>query len=308
MTGSGGSSVGTGGAAGAGGTGIEAGVPADETLCGDVQLTMAKDIPAGKITAVCAGATVTAAAGVTITVHGTLRVEGTAAMPVKFVGAVHPTNYIGYWTGIVVAQGGSTSMTYAQILDAKMPLDAKAGSSFTIDHLLIDNSDSMLHLAAGGTIGHGVFHARGTHQIGDPIVIDSASPKLSDTLVDKGYVGNDMIQVNGPTSAATFDHMEITQSHCAFHFNAGAGNTISNSNIHDNAYGMMVESSSGNKILHNNFIQPTAVNIGDCTTGASATVTDNFFSGAPFNASCSTKLTSTGSPAMAYTTGVGPQP
>jgi parallel beta-helix repeat protein len=280
----------------------------DEQLCGDVQIMANKTIAAGKLTTVCAGATVTVANGMNITINGTLRFDGTMAMPVKFQGAAHGSNA---WTGIIVAQGGSLQGTYGEIDDANMPIDAKAGSMFMIDHFVINNSRNMLHLASGGTIDHGAFHGLSNAQTVDPIIVDSASPHLTNTLIDKGG-GKDYITVNGATSAGVFDHLDLSGAHCAFHFNGGNGNTISNSNIHTNAYGLMVEGSTNTKITHNNFTGNMPA-IGDCA-GGSAMISDNFIQGVAFGGtpSCANKLTAMTPAAAAYpTTGagsVGPQP
>jgi parallel beta-helix repeat protein len=298
--------LGTGGAAGAGGGGM---LPqGDEQLCGDVQIMANKTIAAGKLTTVCAGATITVANGMSITINGTLRVDGTMGMPVKFQGAAHGSTA---WKGIAIAQGGSLQITYGEIHDANMPIDAGMGSSYTIDHLVIDNSRSMLHLASNGTIDHGAFHGLSNAQQIDPIIVDSASPHLTNTLIDKGG-GKDYIQVNGATSAAVFDHLDLTGAHCAFHFNAGNGTTISNSNIHGNAYGLMVETSANIKITHNNFTQ-NAPAIGDCYPGGTATITDNYIQGVALGGqpTCANKLTAATPAAAAWpATGagaVGPQ-
>jgi hypothetical protein len=275
-----GGSAGSGGAAGslgAAGAGVGDGgamTPADETLCGDVQLAMNKTIAASKITEVCAGATVTAAAGVSITIQGTLRVVGTMAMPAKFQGAQHGS--MG-WAGIVIAGGGSLQMTYGEIHDAVMPITAQPKSDFNVDHLLIDNSRDMLALDSDGTINHGVFHGLANAQTTDPINVGdkapTASPSILNTTIDKGG-GKDYITVSGAQSKAVFDHLDLTGAHCAFHFNSGSGITISNSNIHTNAYGLMVEGSVNTKITHNNFTANKPA-IGDCG-GGSAMVTDNY--------------------------------
>jgi parallel beta-helix repeat protein len=282
--------------------------PGDEQLCGDQQITASKTIAAGKLTTVCAGATITVANGMNITINGTLRVDGTMAMPVKFQGAAHGSNA---WTGILIAQGGSLQITYGEIHDAGVPINASKGSSYTVDHILIDNSRTMLNLLSNGTIDHGVFHGLSNAQTEDPIIVDSASPHLTNTLIDKGG-GKDYITVGGATSAGVYDHNDLSGAHCAFHFNGGNGNTISNSNIHGNLYGLMVEGSTNSKITHNNFTGNSPA-IGDCN-GGSAMISDNFIQGVALGGtpSCATKLTAMTPAAAAYpATGagaVGPQP
>ncbi|HKQ68595.1 MAG TPA: NosD domain-containing protein [Polyangiaceae bacterium] len=309
--GGGGSAVGAGGGAGVAVGGADAGrAKADEELCGNVALAATKTIAANTITSVCAGAVVSAAAGknVSIVVQGTLRVEGTMAMPAKFEASAHGA--MANWQGIVIDQGGSLVMTYGEVRDAKISLETKAGSTYQIDHVLTEYSDMELKLASTGTIDHGVFHGRGATQSEKPVQIISASPKITNSLFDKGKGpgGPDTIVVSGAASAPVFDHIDVSASHCAFHFNEGTGATISNSFVHNNTYGLMVEASSMNKIFHNNFVD-NAIQLGTCQASASAEVKDNFFmqrsGGDVFAAECS-KLKNT-MPAAAAHTDVGPK-
>src|SRR5262249_22345643 len=162
-----------------------------------------------------------------IIVSGTLLVQGTMAAPVKMAGATHTA---GFWSGIGLAAGGKVSVTYAEVHDATTAVDARAGSTYDIDHILIDNSSQGFALAGGGTISHGTIHGLLTSQAGPLISVNGASPHITDTLVDKGYFqAVDSVVVNGANSAPVFDHMEVADTHCAFHFNASTGATISHS-------------------------------------------------------------------------------
>jgi len=276
----------------------------DETLCGDVQLATPKGVPANTITAICPGATVTVASGTWIVVYGTLLVQGTQAAPVKLSGAQHTP---GYWTGIILGSGGKLAGTYAEVHDATTGVDARIGSSYDIDHILIDNSSQPLGLAASGTISHGTLHGLLANQPGSMVAVNSASPRIVDTLVDRGYYGVvDSIVVNGAASTPVFDHMEVADTHCAFHFNSATGATITHSYVHHNVYGLMVYASTGGQILHNNF-QDNTVNIGSCNPGAAGNVSDNYFAGLPLDSSC-LGLTLSGVAAGPYTTDVGPRP
>ena len=297
--GSGPTAGGTGGAAGASGTGVVA----DQVLCGDVQLTASLIIAAGKTVTICAGSVVTAASKVNVTVGGTLKVLGTQASPVKFVGTAHTP---GYWGGIALDAGGSLMVTFAEVHDAAFGLNARVGSTFQIDHILVDNSNQLLLLAANGTLSHGVLHGLLANQSFSPVVISDASPTLVDTVVNQGlYGGVDLIIVTGATAAPVFDHMEVADSHCGFHFNQGAGVIVRNSFVHHNSYGVMVNGAT-TQFVHNNFQDNAPVNIGSCS-GVPGQVTDNYFVGPPVDDSC-LGLTVTGSVASAYTTDVGPRP
>lgn len=300
-TGTGGVSSGSGGSGlstGSGGSPIvpipDAGTP-DETLCGDVQLTANRTIAAGTTVAICAGATITASAGVTLTVEGTLLSQGTATSPVTLKGA---TTSSSGWAGLVVADGGAAVISYTEIRDASMALTTRAGAAYSIDHLVIDNSAHLADIRSSGTISHGVWHALGAQQSGVVMQITDASPEITDTLIDNSNQNTDMIHVQGTSSAPVFDHTDISNAHCSLHFAQGTNCTIRNSNLHDVQYGLMVLASKGTSITHNNF-QSNVHNIGSCG-GGTATITGNYFEGAPFDGSCSS-LSSTGDATAAFT-------
>jgi hypothetical protein len=277
---------------------------ADETLCGAVQLAAAKSVPAGKTLAICAGSTVTMAAGVSLTVQGKLVVQGTAQSPVKLVGAQGGTMD---WAGLIIEANGAVSASYLQIRNAETALTTRPGSSFSIDHLVIESSEALMVLGSSGTIAHGTLHGLGDKQSSTPIEISDASPRITDTVVSQGaFNGVDMIVVGGDTAAPVFDRLEVADSHCAFHFVTGNGVTISNSYLHHNAYGLMVTGSTGGHVVHNNF-QDNGINIGTCSGGTSE-VKDNYFDGAAFDRSCVRLMVTGAAPAAPYPTGVGPTP
>jgi hypothetical protein len=279
------------------------GVTPDQTLCGAVQLAMPLTIAAGKTAVICAGATITASAGAGIQVQGTLLVQGTRQAPVKFVGAVHAPDS---WVGIVLAGTGTLRATFAEIHHATFGLDARPGSTFEIDHILMDTSTQLLLLETSGTLSHGVLHGLSSEQGISPVIVVDASPRLVDTVIDQGlYNGVDMVVVNGAGAAPVFDHMEVADSHCAFHFNEGTGVTISNSVVRHNAYGVMVSASTNGKYLHNNF-EDNQIHIGSCVPGLSAQITENYFAGSPLDGSCQ-YLTVTNAAVTRYLMDVGPR-
>lgn len=270
----------------------------DQTLSGDVQLTATMTIAPGRTVAISAGATVTLANGAGIDVQGTLLVQGMPTSPVKFVGVTHTP---GSWGGIVLEAGGRLVANFTEVHDASYAFDARAGSSFQIDHILMDNSIQLLQLATDGTLSHGVLHG------GASVLVNNASPTLSDTVLDQG-LGSDIVIVSGATSKPVFDHLEVTNAHCAFHFNGGAGVTVSNSFVHDNAYAFMISGSVNTQITHNNFIA-NGINLGTCNPTATAQVTGNYFGGLPpFNDGTCSSLAATGTTTVPYTAGVGPRP
>ena len=133
-------------------TGHDAANVGGDTLCGDVTLPTTRTVAAGQTLTICAGSMVTAADGVSLTVAGTLQIQGTAASPVKLVGA---TDAAGAWTGLVLDAGGQVTATYVEIHGADTAIAARPGSMYSFDHLVIDTSSQMLVLSSNGTIAHG---------------------------------------------------------------------------------------------------------------------------------------------------------
>jgi hypothetical protein len=278
-------------------------VPGD-SLCGAVQLTETRTIAAGSTVTVCAGTTVTMAASASISVAGTLLIQGTAADPVKFMGTQASA---GFWPGVVLKSGGSLTGTYLEIHAAQVGISAEAGSSYQIDQLLIDTASEGLSLSSSGTISHGTLHGLGDNQAGPAIEVNSASPQISDTVVNQGAYGAvDIIIVSGAKSAPVFDHVEVADSHCAFHANEATGLVISNSFIHHNAYGIMAIDTNGTIISHSNF-EDNSVNVGSCDATATGQLSEDYFQGMPTDSSCG-KLRSTNGVLTPYKTDVGPRP
>jgi parallel beta-helix repeat protein len=299
---SGAPAIGSGGTTGAGGS-TSVGAVIDETLCGDnIVVTAAKTIAVGTTTAICAGTTVTFPSGTSLAVLGTLLIQGTADKPVKLVGT---TAAQASWNGVIVAAAGNLVANYVEIHGARTGVDARARSNFQIDHILVDTSAELISLASDGTIAHGAFHGLGDQQQASPVLI-SGSPRITDTVIDKGeYGGIDIIVISGAASAPVFDHVEVADSHCGFHVNDGSGITITNSNIHHNAFAMMLEGSQNSVFTHNNF-QDNTFNLGSCA-GATANAQQNYFAGSPVDGSC-TSLTIGTSAAAVYSSDVGPRP
>jgi hypothetical protein len=289
MTGSGGTAVG-------GGSG--------ESLCGAVQLSATKTIAVGATLTVCSGATVTLTGAASIAVAGTLVINGTEASPVRFKG-IQTSD--GSWPGVVVQSGGTLTGAFFEIHGAALGIDAQDGSSFQIAHVLIDTTSQALNLASSGSLSHGVLHGLGDGQISPAILVDSASPHIVDTLVNQGaYGAEDLIVVNGSSAAPVFDHVEVSDSHCAFHVNDGSGLTISNSYLHHNAYGIMPTGSTGTVILHTNF-EDNLINVGSCDTTATGQLTADYFQRQPIDESC-LQFQLTNVVTAAYTTDIGPRP
>lgn len=291
-------------ATGAGGAGGAA--SGGDTLCGNVTLAETRTVAAGQTLTICPGSTITAADTVSLIVDGTLQVQGTAASPVKLSGA---TDAAGAWTGLVLDAGAQVTATYLEIHDADTAIAARPGSQYSFDHLLIDTSSAMLVLSSNGTIAHGTLRGLGDGQSESPVLINNASPQITNTSVTQGlYNGVDMIVIGGSASAPLFDHVEVADSHCAFHISESTGLTISNSFVHHNAYGMMTFESQSGHLNHNNW-EDNSIHIGTCVSGISDEVAANYFDSAPFGDGSCDSLTATGTVTVPYATNVvGPQP
>jgi hypothetical protein len=275
-------------------------VTSNLTLSGRVRLTETATVAEGATLTLAEGTEIRASEGAALVVQGTLVAEGTEDDPVDLSATVGDP---GSWTGLVVQDGGSVTLTHIAIHEATVGFKAEPGSSFAIDHILIDTSSSLLALASGGTLAHGTLRGIGNDQQGKPIVIESASPAFSDTFIGNANAGVDIVNVNGASASPAFDHVEITQSHCAFHFDEGSNITIKNSYIHDNEYGMMVIDSLETKIRDSNF-ESNVVNIGTCA-GGSVEASGVYFTGDAFDGMCAGQTNT--SPATARVPDSGPR-
>jgi hypothetical protein len=272
-------------------------VNSNQTLTGDWVLADNTTIAAGVTLTVDAGATLHGAASKTLTVQGTLAINGTSAAPVTFQSQAHAGP--GGWGGIAIAAGGTANISWLTIHDASTALTTAGNSHFTIDHIVVDTSSATASIGSDGSITHGAFH--GNDASTPSFQVMNASPHITDTVFDHGSMGSDYIIVNGTGSAPVFDHIEVTQSHCAFHNNQGMA-TITNSYIHGNAYALMLESSMTS--FQNSNLENNGIEIGDCF-GGTATLTGCYVQGTTFSG---TTCGSANSPAAAPLTGVGPRP
>ena len=296
--GSGGSGGGSGGSGGGNGNNMLAGtIGADQTLSGDWILADNATVSAGVTLTINAGATLHGASGKSLTIAGTLAVNGTAAAPVTFQSQAHAGP--GGWGGLVVSAGGTANLNWIAFHDAGTALTLAGNSHYTIDHITIDTSTSSANVASDGTINHGSISGEDTHT--PAFMVNNASPHVTDTVFHHGSMGSDYIIVGGTGSAPIFEYIEVANSHCAFHNNAGVV-TVSNSYIHNNAYALMLESSMTNFSTTN--FENNQINIGDCF-GGTASLNGCYVQGTTFTG---TNCGSASSPAGSPLTGVGPRP
>ena len=277
---------------------------ASQTISGDVSMTGDVTVPAGMTLTVAAGTVVTAKGNYSLSIKGTLAVQGTATSGVKFVGASAAS-----WGGIAVSGTGTANISYVTISDAMQAFGASPGTTYALDHVVIQHGGSGLVLSSSGTVTKTIIMGQGPSQSMNSVVIQDASPMFTDLQVTNG-VGNtslDSIVVNG-NSSPKFDHVEVTGFHCAFHFGGGNNITISNSYVHDNSYALMVFDVTPFTFSNSNILL-NQISIGDC--GASLiTVTGNYFGTAkafdPNDTNCTKQKNTT--PATSLISGVGYRP
>jgi hypothetical protein len=300
-----------GGAATGGGTGTGGGAAGTTTLPAIIStnLSVSGDVLAPGNTSIASGATLTVAAGsvlrvaanATLTVSGALVISGTKASFVELDSETRTG--AGLWSGLVIASGGSATLAHVNFHHAAVAFSAQAGSTWSITGFRVDTSNAAFSVASSGTARYGTVHGLGVVQAYSPIGISNASPSFTDVLIDNANGGIDMVVGSG--GGPTFDHVEVTASHCAFHFGAGTDITVRNSNIHDNAYVLMNYGAVNTRYTGNNFLN-NSVNIGACSAGGTFVGTSNYATGTMLDASCAAQqnLTPVASPIV----GVGPRP
>lgn len=286
-------------------TSLSGALTASQSLSGTVILADDVTVPAGMTLTLAPGTVVKAASGKSLIVRGTLAATGTGQQKIVFQGkdATAP----GSWGGIAVASGGSATLGYVEIRHARQAFQALAGSTFALDHALIEQSSNALILRASGPVTKTVIHALGSSQSGPPVDIADSSPTFTDVLIDQSNAGTDHIVVAGASSSPQFDHMELTGCHCAFHFNDGTNINVTNSYIHDNYYALMLYGTKNVKFSNTNMVTNRTTHLGLCS-GGTLTSMGNFFSGTntAFDGSCTSQTNTAQATSMLQ--GVGYRP
>jgi hypothetical protein len=206
---------------------------------------------------VAPGATITVATGTTITVAGTLAARSASPTHAKITGSG--------WNGIVVAGGGTVSLEGVDLVRASTALDIQMGAKAEYDDGNIDGAATPFSVEAGGALTtqrstvtgpRGASLVAGTftashldYNAGDNSGIITTDPAATLSMEDSmlhgsGPYGDFLVSQGG---AATFHvgHTNISNVHCAFHFDTIASFDISYTNIRQNAYGFMMYGSSG---------------------------------------------------------------
>jgi hypothetical protein len=282
----------------------------------EVALTTDLVIPKGKTLRVGPGVKFSAKSKIKVDVQGTLVVEGSASAATSFMGDGQPES----WQGIVVASGGSLTLTHVQIGNAQYGLHALPGSSFAVDHALFDTSFKGAVLQANGTIAHAVFKAEllfpavtDEVAIDDPngyLTIIDASPTITNSRFDGSGGLNDMVRIGGMASP-TFDHCFVNNSHCGFHTNGGSNTSarITNTIFENLSYGVMAYSTK--PIIESSVFRRNSNDVGMCSGATPANtpvLTSNFYEGGAvkLDASCDKIGTKDSSAASSANASAGP--
>ncbi len=283
-----------------------------------VSLTENLVIAAGETLRVGPGTAFQAVEGVSVQVEGTLIVEGTTEEPVRFLGNDVPRS----WEGIVVHEGAMLDVAHAEVSGATYGIHALPGSDFVVTRSDISTSFKAALVESDGSFDHVAFHASGDQPttIGelDPSVdpdgalaIVDGSPSVTHSTFDGSHALSDMIRVRG-TSAATFDHLHITEAHCGFHVQDAENNSprMTNSVMLNMAFGIMAY--AGKPVMEDNVFMDNQVDVGFCYGAAeenAPALQNNFYSSGALvlDAPCARINTMDPSPAVEANPNAGPE-
>jgi hypothetical protein len=224
---------------------------ADETWQTGKSITGTVTIAPNVTVTIAPGAAVTVAANAKIIVQGTLKASSQATQA-KLTGTA--------WGGIEVGSGGTLSLVGVDLENANTAraIDATNGAA-EYDYGTITASTMPFSIAAGGklTTAHAhVVSSKGSSSVAGSFTatflsydsggnegISLAAPTAVFSATDSKFFGTgptsgDMI--NGSAASITFAYSEITQVHCAFHFNDVTQFSIDHANLHGNSYGFML--------------------------------------------------------------------
>jgi len=213
-------------------------------------------IGAGATITIDPAATINVGAGVTITVQGTLTASS-ATTHAKITGAS--------WTGIVVASGGTLNVDGVDLVNPGTAIDLQKGGTGEYDDGTITAATTPFDVEAGGTLT--TKHSTVAGTLGSTTISGSFTASYLD-YDSNGHAGittmdptaqlsieDSTLHGSGPVAdflvsgagAAKFHiaYTNITNVHCAFHFDTVSEFDVSYSNMDGNAYGFMLYGSGG---------------------------------------------------------------
>lgn len=225
---------------------------ASETWADGKRISVDTTIASGTTVTIAPGATITIAPNATITIAGSLTANSATATHAKLTGSA--------WGGVVVASGGTLSLSGVDILGALGALTVKSGAAKseydngTIDSAMMPFSieggaalttkGAKVTRALGGSSVAGAFTAShldydSNGNTGIMTIDPAAALSIEDSTLHGSGPGADFLVSGG---AATFHvaYTDITNVHCGFHFDTITAFDISYTNVHDNQWGFML--------------------------------------------------------------------
>ena len=267
--GSGSSGSGSGSSSGGGASSSSssgAALPPGEVWGASKQLSGSVQIAAGDTVTIAPGATIAVAAGTTITVAGTLNASSATPTHAKLMGSG--------WKGVVVASGGTLALDGVDIAGASTALDVKSGATKAeYDDGNIDGATMPFNVEAGGALstrGATVTGTKGGSQVSGSFTashldynsatypgITTMSPAATLSIEDSTLHGGgpiaDFLVSSGGAAKFHVAYTNITNVHCAFHFDTITAFDISYTNAQKDAFGFMLYGSgAGGSVKYSN--------------------------------------------------------
>jgi hypothetical protein len=284
--GNGGGGAGAGGGGGGGGavngTAKTGAIAADETWSGAIDVTGDVTVNTGVTLTVAEGALVQVAAGKAILVNGTIKVTGSAAMPVSF----KPVQMGTTWNGIEIHAGGSGNIVYADFASPTTGFTCATGAAACVaDHVKVhDYSAIGISVSSAATLSYltvekggsgGLFINAGT---ADTVKVTDSLFHLTggDAVIGDG--GNLTLQY----SKAYGDGGATPGVHCACHFASTGTMLIDHNDFNGSTYGFMAGGMNAtSKVNNNNFTgDANAYGTSGANVNAMADLSQNYWGGA----------------------------
>jgi len=243
--------------AGVQGTGVSGTISTDATWSTLIMIGGDTTIAPGATVTVTAGTTISVASGANLIVGGKLLVQGTSAMPVKFV----PETAMGSWGGLSVKSGGSLDVAYATVDYAVTPLSTLAGATL----VKLDHTNLTHYTGVGAQIGSAATFTYVRVEFGgsDGITVNAGAADTV-TITDSIFhaTGGDATVVNAGN--LTFNHNAVYGDtaggglglHCACHYSSTGTFLVDHNDFYDAVYGFMAsDMGATSKVNSNNFYQ-----------------------------------------------------
>lgn len=238
-------------------SGSESSEPSQETWENGKTLTSSVDIGPNETVTIAAGATIQANAGVTITVEGKLVAAGGAEATIA------GTSATATWGGIVVAEGGTLSLTNVDLTNAasgaitvnagaasasydsgtitasNAPFTVEAGGKLTTAHATVKGSLGTSHIQGEIDASYLDYDANGNDGITAEDDVAVVSIDDSELHGISGQTGDMVVSYLGAQKIHVA-YTEIKNVHCAFHIERMMSLDVSYVNATGDSYGFML--------------------------------------------------------------------